>query len=200
MLALSDCMTHLRMERAVSRLPSGLFLRTTERLGQVNSETAVELMNGCADPCASGRVAPTQCGACAIDPNVVMCNAGNTAAMGLRLAQNVGRCVRLRGGECFAMDRETLFRCSGRTRVARVALYVECRSAAIALHRLARRKHMYLNGGVRSRLSPRRGVTRDLAALQCPCAVSACPDRSVLSLLLCLAGVCVITHAYPKSS
>lgn len=105
MLALSGCVTHLRMARAASRLPNGLVLRTTTRLDEVRSETVAQLIKGSADPCVSKRVGSTQCCACAIDPNVVMWNAGNTAAMGLRFAQGVGRYGRLRGGECFAMGR-----------------------------------------------------------------------------------------------
>ncbi|EWC50556.1 hypothetical protein XAR_2985 [Xanthomonas citri pv. glycines str. 8ra] len=68
-----------------------------------------------------------------------------------------------------------------------------------ALQRLVRRKtDVFEWWRAFSRGTP-HGVTRNLAALQCPCAVSACPDRSVLSLLLCLASVCVIAHAYPKN-
>lgn len=43
------------------------------------------------------------------------------------------------------------------------------------------------------------GGIGNLAALQCPCVFFAFPDPSVLSLIFCLASVCVIAHAYPKN-
>ncbi|QEO95907.1 hypothetical protein XOCgx_0913 [Xanthomonas oryzae pv. oryzicola] len=105
MLALSDCMTHLRMERLIPRLPNGLVLRTAERLDEVSSKAVVGIDRWHADACASRRNAATRCCACAIDSNVVMRNAGSTAAINLRFAQDAGRYVRLRVGECFAPDR-----------------------------------------------------------------------------------------------
>lgn len=182
-------MMHLRMARAVSRLPNGLVLRTTTRLDEVRSDTVAQLIKAALthayqNAWGQHNAAPVQsiptwsCGMLATLRRWVCASRRALADTSVCEVANVSPWADKR-----------FFRCG----------LCPMPQRGNGLQRRERRKiQVFARWRAFSRGTP-HGVTPNLAALQCPCAVSACPDRSVLSLLLCLASVCVITHAYPKN-